>query len=67
VDATKRFFEEFMFNEKEPPQQAATGKLRGDEEEKKESKVVDSFEPTYLFDAIKKRQLKTLFIRFCAT
>jgi ubiquitin carboxyl-terminal hydrolase 10 len=66
VDATVRFFEEFMFKEKEPPptqqspQQAAGGKLREDEEHN----PVDSFEPTYMYDAMKeKRQLKNLLVR----
>jgi hypothetical protein len=69
VDATVRFFKEFMLREKEPPptqqplQQAGENK-----EEKKESKVVNSFEPTYMYDAMRvKRQLKILLVRFRAT
>ena len=68
VDATVRFFEEFMFEEKEPPslqeppQQAASGRFS---EEKEQKKVADSFEPTYLYDAMReKRQLKDLLVRF---
>ena len=63
VDATMRFFEELMFKEKgppptqQPPQQAARGEPRDD-------KVLDSFEPTYMYDAMKeKRQLKDLLVR----
>jgi hypothetical protein len=73
VDATVRFFEEFTFKEEptpmqQPLQQAAMGKPRENEEEKTENKVVDSFEPTYLYDAMKeKRQLKDLLVRFRAT
>ena len=70
MDATARFFEEFMFKEEEPPttqqslQLTARGKQREDEEEKKENKVVDSFEPTYMYDAMKeKRQLNNLLVR----
>ena len=69
VDATVRFFEEFMFKEEPPttqqPLQLTTrGKQREDEEEKKENKVVDSFEPTYMYDAMKeKRQLNILLVR----
>jgi hypothetical protein len=69
VDATVRFFEEFMFKgepptTQQPLQLTTTGKQREDEEEKKENKVVDSFEPTYIYDAMKeKRQLKILLVR----
>jgi Family of unknown function (DUF6535) len=64
VDATVRFSEEFIFKDKEPPQQVAGGKLREDEEAKKEHNSVDSFEPTYMYDAMKeKRQLKKLLVR----
>ena len=71
VDATLRFFEEFMFKEKKPcqtqqPLQQAVGeKPREDEEEKKERNAVDSFDPTYMYDAMKgKGQLKDLLVRF---
>ena len=72
MDATVRLVEEFMFEEKEPPpvqqspQQAGGGKPREDKdkEAKIESNVVDSFEPTYIYDAMKKkRQLKNLLVR----
>ena len=66
VDATLRFFEEFVLKEKETPSTkqrphlAATGKPRGDEEKK----VADSFEPTYIYDAMKqKKQLKHFLVR----
>ncbi|KAF8471381.1 hypothetical protein DFH94DRAFT_637134, partial [Russula ochroleuca] len=64
VDATLRFFEESRFMEplpmQQPAQQAARGKPREDEEAKKHD-AVDSFEPMYLYDAMKeKRKLKDL-------
>jgi hypothetical protein len=67
VDATARFFKEFTFEEplptQQPPQQTSEGKPREKEEEKKEKEFVDSFEPTYLYNAMKeKRQLKTLLV-----
>ena len=69
VDATVRFLEEFEFKEPPPPQQPpqqATGRIRrGDEDEKKEREVADSFEPTYMYDAMKeKRHLKSLLVTF---
>jgi hypothetical protein len=74
VDATIRFFEEFLFNEKEspptqlPPREATRGKSREDEEGKGGNKVMGSFEPTYMYDAMKeKRQLKRLLVRSRAT
>ena len=63
LDATVRFLEEFLLKEKELPQtqRAATEKLREDEEE---HNSVDSFEPTYVHDVMKKkRQLKNLLVR----
>jgi hypothetical protein len=72
VDATVIFCEEFMFKEKGPPpmqqplQQATMVKPGENEEEKKENK--ESFEPTYMYDAIKeKMQLKNLMVRFRAS
>jgi hypothetical protein len=68
TDATVRFFDEFVFKEEspstqEPPQQAAGGKLREVEGEKKEHDAEDSFEPTYLYDAMReKEKLKTLLV-----
>jgi ubiquitin carboxyl-terminal hydrolase 10 len=70
VDATVRFLDEFKLKEKvlpstqQPPQHAASGKPREDEEGKKEHDVVDSFNPRYMYDAMKeKRQLKNLLVR----
>jgi ubiquitin carboxyl-terminal hydrolase 10 len=61
VDATVRFFEEFMFKEKEPPPM----QQEPQEPEDEEAKAIGSFEPTYLYDAMKeKRQLKSLLVRF---
>jgi hypothetical protein len=69
VDAMVRFCEEFMFKEKvpppmqQPPQQAAMGTLGKNEDENK-----DSFEPTYMYDAIKeKMRLKILMACFRAS
>jgi hypothetical protein len=67
VDAMIRFFEEFVFKEKEQPptQHTARGKPKEGEMEKKD-KIMDSFEPTYLYEAMKeKRQLKHLLVRTC--
>lgn len=55
VAATVRLFEEIEFKEK-PPQRAAGGKPREDEEAKKEHDAVDSFEPTYISDAMKENR-----------
>ena len=73
VDAMIRFFDEFVFRDKEPPptqqtlQQPDTtkGKAKEGEVEKKDNnKIMDSFEPTYLYEAMKeKRQLKHLLVR----
>jgi ubiquitin carboxyl-terminal hydrolase 10 len=68
VDATVRFFKEFMVEESASTQrqsQPATGRSsRAADEEKKDNNVVDSFEPTYLYDAMKeKRQLRPLLVR----
>jgi Ubiquitin carboxyl-terminal hydrolase len=68
VDATVRFFKEFIAEE-EPPStqqqlQSAASRTSRVDEEKKDDKIVDSFEPTYLYDAMKeKRQLKPLLVR----
>jgi ubiquitin carboxyl-terminal hydrolase 10 len=72
VDATLKFFEEFMLKEEPPPpqqplQQIAGGKLREDEDATKEHDAVDSFEPTYIYDAMKeKRQLKAFLVCFAS-
>jgi ubiquitin carboxyl-terminal hydrolase 10 len=68
VDATVRFFKEFMLEvpppTKQSTQQAAGGMPSEDEEAKKEHKAVDSFEPIYMYDAMKeKRKLKNLLVR----
>jgi hypothetical protein len=70
VDATLRFFEDFTTREKklpstqQPPQQASGERQRDEEEKGKEEKVVDSFEQTYMYDAMKeKKQLKDLLVR----
>jgi Ubiquitin carboxyl-terminal hydrolase len=73
VDATVRLFEEFTFKEKKSHpiqvtqpslQQAAGREPMEDEGENEEQKVADTFEPTYMYDAIKeKRQLKNLIVR----
>ena len=65
VDALVRFFEEFVLKEPQPPRQAAGEKQMEDEEEKRKNSVVDSFEPTYMYDAMKeKEQLNILLVRF---
>jgi ubiquitin carboxyl-terminal hydrolase 10 len=60
VDATVRFLEEFVYEEKkvataQQPQQAAKGKSKDEEEEKKDEGV-DSFIPTYVYDAMKEKK-----------
>ena len=67
VDATVRFFKEFMDDEDSPSTQqqsqpATGGTSRVDEDKKGDN--VDSFEPTYMYDAMKKkRQFNTLLVR----
>ena len=69
VDATVRFLEEFMSREGPPPAQQppqpGEGRTSGKDEEKgKEKNVVNSFEPTYLYDAMnRKSELKDLLVR----
>ena len=65
VDASVRFLEEFVFKEEPPPpQQDAERKLREDEDATREHNAVDSFEATYMYDAMKeKSQLKDLLVR----
>jgi len=67
-DATVRFFKEFIVEEESPStqqqSQPATGGTTRADGEKKDDNVVDSFEPTYMYDAMKeKRQLKLLLVR----
>ena len=69
MDATTRFFKEFMLEEESPStqqrSQLATGGISRPDGEKEDDEVVDSFEPTYMYDAMKeKRQLKSLLVRF---
>ena len=66
VDAAVKFFKEFIVEEppstQEQPQPATGGISRADDE-KKDDKVIDSFEPMYLYDAMKeKRQLMPLLV-----
>ena len=68
VDATVRFFQEFIVEEVSPSTQQqskpATGGTPRADEEKEDDNVVGSFEPTYMYDAMKeKRQLKPLLVR----
>jgi hypothetical protein len=73
ADATLRFFEEFMFEEKpsptqQPLRQAAGVKLKDGDEAKMEHNAVDSFEPVYMYGAMKKnRQLQNLLVCSRAT
>ena len=70
VDATLRFVDEFVFEEKEPPstRQAAGEKPKDNEDVKKELNALNPLKPTYIYDAMKeKRQLKALLVRPCAT
>ena len=73
ADATLRFFEEFLFKEKdqpppqEPPQRVSGGKLTEDEETK-EFNADSSFKPRHMYNAMKeKRQLKNLLVRSSTT
>lgn len=75
VDATVRFFEEFIFEEAAPPSQQSPQQPeeavripKEEEEAKIVPLAVNSFEPLYLYDAMKeKRQLKPLLVRSRAT
>ena len=71
VDTTMRFFEESMFREEPPPAQQqpqqATGRNSREDKKAKKNNYGDSFEPTYLYDAMKeRRQLKRLLVRYLA-
>jgi hypothetical protein len=74
IDGTSRFFEEFMFKEKEPsplqelPQQVAGRKFPlKEDKETKGINAKDSFKPMYMYHAMKeKRQLKNLLVHSCA-
>ena len=69
ADATVRFFDEFIFRAGTPSQpleKFAGGKLREAEEVKMDQYAKDSFEPTYLYDAMKEKEhLKILLVRSC--
>ena len=68
LDATTKFFGEFVFKEEsplaqQPPQQAAGEESKEDEEAKKMHNVMNSFEPSYMYDVMKgKRHLKGLLV-----
>jgi len=72
VDATVRFLEEILVEEKEslstqqPSQPVAAGTSRSGEEKKKDNTGRNSLEPGYLYDAMENTQLKTLLVRSCA-
>jgi hypothetical protein len=55
VDATVRFLDEFVYEEKKPSQWGR-GKAREEEEEKKEDDGVDSFIPMWVYDALKEKK-----------
>ena len=57
VDATVKLLEEFVYEEKKPlpTQQQQGSRSKGKEEEKKEESV-DSFMPTYVYDAMKEKK-----------
>ena len=67
VDATVKFLKEFIVQESPLTQQQskpATGGTSRADEERKDDNVVDSLEPTYMYDAMKgKKQLKLLLVR----
>ena len=67
VDATVRFLKEFVVEESpstEQQAQPATGGTAGADEKKEDDNLVDSFEPAYMYDAMReKRQLKHLLVR----
>ena len=57
VDATVRFLEEFVYEEKKSPPTQQAGHVKAKEEEdKKEEDGVDSFIPTYVYDAMKEKK-----------
>ena len=58
VDATVKLLEEFVYEEKKPlptQQQGSRSKAK-EEDEKKEDKGVDSFMPTFVYDAMKEKK-----------
>ncbi|KAI0306280.1 hypothetical protein B0F90DRAFT_1862706 [Multifurca ochricompacta] len=58
VDATVRFLEEFVHEDKKLPstQQQQVGRNKTREEEEKKEEGVDSFIPTYVYDAMKEKK-----------
>ena len=70
IVATVKFFKEFMLKEEPPPtqqepQHSAERSPSKDEGAKKVPNVVDSFEPIYMYDAMKeKKQLERLLVRY---
>jgi len=68
IDATIKFLDEFVYKEtpsgmQQPQQKAGKGKLKEDEEEKKERDTMDSLELSYIYDAMKeKRQLNSMLV-----
>ena len=70
ASATVRFYKEFIIEEETPSTQRqshpATGGTSRDNEDRKDDGTVDSFEPTYMHDALKeKRQFKPLLVCSC--
>jgi ubiquitin carboxyl-terminal hydrolase 10 len=73
VDAKVKFLDEFVYKEELSVTQALQqpsaerGEARENKEGMKGRGVVDSFNPGYMYDAMKeKRQLKSLLVRSCA-
>ena len=64
LDATMRFLNEFIVQELPPTKEQSQPAIGGTSTAEKEKNVVDSFEPTYMYDAMKeKRQLKSMLVR----
>ena len=64
VDATVRFFKEFIVEESSSVKQQSQPATSKANKQKKEDNFLDTFEPTYMYGAMKeKRQLKPLFVR----
>jgi ubiquitin carboxyl-terminal hydrolase 10 len=62
VDATVRFLQEFVYEEKMPlptqqsQHQTRNANVKEEEDEKKQDDGVDSFIPTYVYDAMKEKK-----------
>ena len=71
VDAMVKLLDEFVYKEEQSmtqqsQQNATKGKARINEGGKNKHDVIDSFNPRYMYDAMKqKRQLKTLLVCPC--